>query len=206
MVTVEAYADIGCPFTHVGLLRFIEERERRGSKANLVVRGWPLEVVNGRPLDPEFIAEEVAEIRPQLSGELFRGFDPAAFPASSIPAMALASAAYAKDPRAGELVSLELRDLLFERGRDVSDPELLAGVATSHGVDFDPSATSANTAAVLAEHSVGQRLGVVGSPHFFTPGGGFFCPALEVGRDSDGHLRVRADTDAFERFLDAALD
>jgi predicted DsbA family dithiol-disulfide isomerase len=205
MKTVEVYADIGCPFTHVGLLRFVEARRERGSDALLVVHAWPLELVNGKPLDPAFIAEEVEEIRPQVGGQLFSGFDPAAFPNSSIPAMALASAAYGSDPAAGEAVSLELRDLLFEQGRDVADPVVLAAVAAEHGLEFDPGAADEHMETVAADHARGRELGVIGSPHFLTRNGGFFCPALEVGRDSDGHLRVHADPEGFDRFLDAAL-
>ena len=205
MKTVEVYADIGCPFTHVGLLRFVEARRERGSDALLVVHAWPLELVNGKPLDPAFIAEEVEEIRPQVGGELFSGFDPTAFPASSIPAMALASAAYASDPATGEAVSLELRDLLFEQGRDVADPAVLTAVAADHGLEYDPGAADEHMETVAADHARGRELGVIGSPHFLTPSGGFFCPALEVGRDSDGHLRVHADPEGFDHFLDAAL-
>jgi predicted DsbA family dithiol-disulfide isomerase len=205
MDTVEVYADIGCPFTHVGLLRFVRARRERGSDAVLVVHAWPLELVNGKPLDPTFIAEEVDEIRPQVGGDLFSGFDPSAFPYSSIPAMALASAAYRLEPAVGEAVSLELRDLLFEQGRDVSDPAVLAAVAAEHVLEFDPRATGEHLEAVAADHARGQELGVVGSPHFLTRSGGFFCPALDVGRDSNGHLRVHVDPEGFERFLDAAL-
>ncbi|MGI9576723.1 MAG: DsbA family oxidoreductase [Microthrixaceae bacterium] len=206
MVPVEVFADVGCPFAHVGLLRFVAARTERGSEATLVVRAWPLEVVNGQPLDAAFIAEEIVEIRPQIPHDLFAGFDPDSFPSTSIPAMALASASCAKDPHLGELVSLELRHLLFELGSDVADPEVLTQVAERYGIDFDPADGEANTAAVMAEHARGQELGVVGSPHFFTADGGFFCPALDVGRGPAGRLRVNADIEGFEQFLAAAID
>ena len=64
---VEVYADVCCPFTHVGLVRFVQAREERGGGPVLHVRSWPLELVNGRPLDPAFIAEEVEEIRQQVA-------------------------------------------------------------------------------------------------------------------------------------------
>lgn len=194
---VEVFADVGCPFTHVGLRRFVERREELGRPdVRLLVRAWPLEVVNGQPLDPAFIAEEVDDIRQQVAPDLFAGFDEAAFPASSLPALALADAAYQAGAEVGEAVSLELRDRLFERGEDVADAEVLGSVATAHGLDGlgDP-------ARVEADHAEGVARGVIGSPHFFTADGGFFCPALDVGRDAQGHLRIVADPAGWEAFL-----
>ncbi|MBX3286415.1 MAG: disulfide bond formation protein DsbA, partial [Actinobacteria bacterium] len=92
---VEVFADLGCPFTHVGLRRFVERRAERGrGDVHLLVRSWPLEVVNGTPLDADFIAEEVDDIRAAVAPDLFTGFAATAFPASSIPGLALAAAAY----------------------------------------------------------------------------------------------------------------
>jgi predicted DsbA family dithiol-disulfide isomerase len=195
---IEVFADVGCPFTHVGLRRFVEHRARLGrTDVVMWVRSWPLEVVNGRPLDPDFIAEEVVDIREQAAPDLFAGFRTESFPATSMPALALSVAAYEVDARTGERVSLELRDLLFEQGVDVADPNVIADLAGRHGITMpaDPNAT------VLAEHAEGQRRGVIGSPHFFTPAGAFFCPSLDVGRDAQGHLRVHADPEGFESFL-----
>lgn len=199
---IEVFADVGCPFTHVGLIRFVERR-RALERHDVVlwVRSWPLEVVNGRPLDPPFIAEEVEEIREQAAPDLFAGFRTERFPATSMPALALAAAAYEVSPQVGERVSLELRDLLFEHGVDIADPEVLARVAHGHDVTIGADHESR----VLAEHAEGLRRGVVGSPHFFTPTGGFFCPALDVGRDAQGHLRVHADPAGFDAFLEGCF-
>lgn len=200
---IEVFADIGCPFTHVGLRRFAARRDELGrDDVVLWVRSWPLEVINGRPLDPAFIAEEIEDLRSQLGPDDFTGFDPAAFPATSLPALALSAAAYGVDPRIGERVSLELRDLLFEQGRDVADRDLLGDVAARHGlgeVDVDDHSV------VLAEHAEGARRGVIGSPHFFTPGGDFFCPSLDVSRDAHGHLRISADPEGFDAFVTSCL-
>jgi hypothetical protein len=89
MTVVEVFADIGCPFTHVGLRRLVEQRREAGrDDISLWVRAWPLEIVNGTPMDPHFIAEEVEDIRaggpravPRVPG--------GCVPATSIPALAL---------------------------------------------------------------------------------------------------------------------
>jgi predicted DsbA family dithiol-disulfide isomerase len=199
---IEVFADVGCPFTHVGLRRFVQRRDELGrDDVVLRVRAWPLEVVNGAPLDPAFIAEEVALIRDQAAPDLFVGFSEAAFPATSLPAMALAAAAGDVDRVTGERVSLELRDLLFESGIDIGDVAVLREVAARYGIDRD----AMDTDRVLADHAEGIERGVIGSPHFFTPGGDFFCPALDVGRDADGHLHVSPDVEAFAAFLDVCF-
>jgi predicted DsbA family dithiol-disulfide isomerase len=199
---VEVFADVCCPFTHVGLRRFVERRAAAGrADVGLRVRAWPLEVVNGQPLDAAFIGEEVDEIRLQVAPTLFAGFSPRTFPASSLPALALAAAAYRSGDAVGEAVSLRLRDLLFEQGVDIADGDVLLGVAKEFGVTTGDE----DVAAIAADHADGVRRGVVGSPHFFTPSGGFFCPALDISRDADGHLHIVADLASFEEMLAAAF-
>lgn len=206
MVAIEVYADVACPFTHIGLARFVAEREARGrNDVVLRVHGWPLEVVNGEPLDPEFIAQEIDEITDQVGGGWFDGFDQSVFPATTVPAMALAAAAYDVDDATGEAVSLQLRELLFHGEGDVAEPAVLTRVAHAHSVEFDPGDVQGHRSTVLADHERGKALGVTGSPHFFTPGGDFFCPALAVGRDHDGNLVVSADEEAFDTFVEACF-
>jgi predicted DsbA family dithiol-disulfide isomerase len=195
---IEVFADIGCPFTHVGLVRFVTRRAELGrDDVGLRVRAWPLEIVNGTPLDPDFIAEEVDDLRDQVAPDEFRGFDRDAFPSTSLPALALASAAYAVDDATGERVSLALRDLVFEQGVDVADDEVLRRVAQDHGVPID----SLDPQRVIDEHRDGVRRGVIGSPHFFTPSGDFFCPGLDIHRDVEGHLHIEPRIGSFEDFL-----
>jgi len=195
---IEVFADVACPFTHVGLRRLVERRtELERDDVRLVVRSWPLEIVNGHPLDPHFIEEEVADIRRQVAPDLFTGFRRDAFPPSSIPALALTEAGYRADAITGEQIALRLRDLLFEEGVDVADPTVLADVAAAHGLDapFDDASP------VLAAHTEGISRGVIGSPHFFIGGGSFFCPSLDVSRDADGSLHVAVDADGLDAFL-----
>lgn len=203
MAVLEVFADVACPFTHVGLRRVADLRAERGrADVTLLVRAWPLEIVNGHPLDPHFIAEEVDDIRQQVAPTLFQGFTEASFPATSLPALTLAAAAYDRDLATGERVSLALRDLLFEQGVDIADAGVLARLAAEHDVPVDLT----DTRRVLADHAEGVERGVIGSPHFFTAGGGFFCPALDVHRDPSGHLRITADTAGFDQFAAQCFD
>ena len=175
----------------------IEHRDRSGTDPTLHVRAWPLELVNGKPLDPAFIAEEIVDLREQVTSDLFVGFEPANFPATSLPALELAAAAYRHDAATGERVSLLLRDALFEEGRDISRPDELARIADQVGVPVP----TADQQLVTDEWNEGRERGVVGSPHFFVGATNFFCPALEIKR-VDGHLRIARDQAGFEAFVE----
>ena len=200
---IEVFADVSCPFTHVGLRRLAEMREQKGRDDVVMrVRCWPLQIVNDAPLDAHFIAEEIDDIRAQVAPDLFTGFREEAFPSTTLPALALAAAADVQDVRVGERVSLAMRWMLFEEGIDVSDPAVLRAVADEHGVDW----ADVDEARVLADHEEGRRRGVVGSPHFFTPTVDLFCPVLDISRNESGHLDISAGGEEYERFMAACFD
>lgn len=196
---IEVFADIVCPFTHVGLRRLAERRNELGrDEVKLLIRALPLEVINGEPMDPAAVATKVADLRDQVSPDLFSGFDQSQFPASSLPALALTNAAYRKDLATGEAVALHLRSLLFDQGRDVLDPEVLGEVADRFGLEID---AARDDAAVLTDLEESRERGVVGSPHFFTPAGdSLFCPTLELSKSGD-HFDVSIDIDRFEELV-----
>jgi predicted DsbA family dithiol-disulfide isomerase len=191
---VEVFADVLCPFTHVGLRRLVDRRRALGrTEPLLVVRAWPLELVNGQPLAAELVAEEVAALRASVAPDLFTGFDPARFPSSALPALGLAARARRTGPLVAEQCSLALRHALFEEGRDIAQPDELARIADECGID---GARGEDQAAVLADLDLGRSLGVIGSPHFFVGGEGFFCPSLDIER-VDGRLEIRIDAEGF---------
>ena len=199
MIVIEVYADIWCPFAHVGLRAVARRREQLGRKdVVLRARAWPLELVNGAPLDAATTASHVEDLRAQVATDMFRHFDPSGFPTTTLPALGVAAAAYRRDDATGEAVSVALRDALFEEGRDISRPDVLAAVASAHGLDR-PGAT--DNAAVLADWSEGQERGVKGSPHFFCGDLESFCPSLEISKDEHGHLVFGRNIDRLDAFL-----
>jgi predicted DsbA family dithiol-disulfide isomerase len=199
MSTIEVFADVRCPFTHVGLRRLVERRAALGRHdVRLRVRAWPLELVNGAPLDADVIAEEVEDIRGQVATDLFAGFDVAAFPTSSLPSLALAAKAYEVSTEAGERVSLALRDALFEHGRNVGADDVLREIAVAAGVEVPDAADHRR---VLDDWAEGRACGVIGSPHFIVDESGFFCPGLDIERVDD-HLQIRTDRHAFDAFVE----
>jgi predicted DsbA family dithiol-disulfide isomerase len=197
---IEVFADVVCPFTHVGLRRVVERRDATGADVQVRVKAWPLEWVNGRPLDPAVVGDEIDALRTTVAADLFRAFDPATFPRTSVPALTLASRAYSRDVATGEAVSLALRDAIFERGLDVADPVVLADLGAPYGLDT----RNADEREVRAEYEEGRAIGVVGSPYFVLGTEGFFCPSLEV-HHLDGRYAVRFDREAFEAFVTKAL-
>jgi len=202
MQVIEVYADVWCPFTHVGLRRLVEARAERGREdVGIRVRPWPLEIVNGEALAPDFVAEEVEQLRATVAADLFTGFRPRRFPRTTLPALHLAEAAYEAGMDVGEAVSLELRDRLFEWGENLEDPSILARIANEHGLTAHDRSGPDPVLATLAE---GRARGVVGSPHFFRRGEGWFCPALDISR-VDGHLVITADPEGFTAFLERLL-
>src|SRR5947199_193500 len=80
----------------------------------LLLRAWPLELVNGRAFDPRRVAEEITALRAQVAPDLFLATDATHVPSSSIAAFGLAAAAYRKGDEVGEAVSLALRHAMFE--------------------------------------------------------------------------------------------
>jgi predicted DsbA family dithiol-disulfide isomerase len=198
MTEIEVFADVRCPFTHVGLRRLVERRAAEGKDVPLRVRAWPLELVNGAPLDARLIAEEVDELRQQVAPDLFTGFDVARFPDTSIPALVLAAAAYDHGAWVGEGVSLALRRALFEEGRDIATPAVLLDIASAAGIPLPERGCRQQ---VLDDWREGQERGVVGSPHFFVGGDSYFCPTLDITK-VDGHLRITRDEAGLSGFLD----
>ena len=178
---IEVFADVACPFTHVGLRRLVEARERRGVPATIRVRAWPLEWINGAPLAAALVGREIDALRSSVAPDLFAGFDPATFVSSSMPAFGLAAAAYAVDDTVGEAVSLAVRDELFERGRDVSDRDVVGEIGARYGVV--PLDGLATTAAVKCDWERGRARGVAGSPHFVIGRRDWFCPSLRIRHD-----------------------
>jgi predicted DsbA family dithiol-disulfide isomerase len=195
---VEVFADITCPFTHVGLKQVVRHVAEMAVPCDVIVRAWPLEWVNGTPLDVDAVVVKAAALTEQLGVDDFGGLRADRWPTSTIPALELAAAAYARDAATGLAVSMELRSALFEHGVDVADADALRLIASAHHLDVADAGD-----AVRRDYELGQERGVRGSPHFFVDDDGFFCPALDLGHDADGHLTARFDAamlaDFFQR-------
>jgi 2-hydroxychromene-2-carboxylate isomerase len=202
MELLPVFADVSCPFAHVGLRRFVDERTARGlTQPVLSVRAWPLELVNGTAMTGASLVEKIASLREQVAPDRFAGFDPAAFPTTTLPAMAGEVAARRLGDETGERFSLAIRDALFEGGVDVGDAAVVEELLTEVGAG---PVLPADSDAVLASHREGLARQVKGSPHFFVGTEGFFCPSLDISHDDHGY-DISFDLAGFTAFLEAAL-
>ncbi len=200
---MEVFADVWCPFAHVGLQTIHTERVRSGRKDVAIwVRAWPLELANGAPLNPLLTLEHANKLREQVAPNLFRHFDIDRFPSSTLDALALANRAYRTDLEVGERVSYALRDALFECGRDISDRATLEHLARDFGVVMPDESDHAG---VVADWHEGQRRGVLGSPHFFCGDDDAFCPSLDITKDRVEGVSIVRDTSRLTDFLARCL-
>ena len=119
--TIEVFADITCPFTHVGLKQVVRHVADMDDPVDVVVRAWPLEWVNGAPLDVDAVMIKAQALDEQLGVHDFAGLRADRWPATTIPALNLVASAYERDAATGLAVSLELRAALFEHGVDIGD-------------------------------------------------------------------------------------
>jgi 2-hydroxychromene-2-carboxylate isomerase len=196
---IEVYADIWCSFAHIGLRTVAEARARAGrSDVAIVVRSWPLELVNGVPLSVEKTHEHVVELQEFVAPDAFAGFDPAHFPSSTLEALALVARAYRTSLELGERASFLVRDALFEEGLDVGDPAVIARLAARLGTG---PPDDADRAQVQADYAEGRQRGVIGSPHFFANGHDVFCPSLHIERGDHG-LTIHANAQKLADFLE----
>ena len=199
--SIEVFADVRCPFADVGLSRIIQQRAARGADLPLQIRAWPLEVVNQEPLDPDLIAEEVEALRSQIAPDLFTGFDPARFPTTSMPALALTAGAYAIGPGCRRACRVALRWALFEEGQDIASVEVLLDIAQSAGAALPHDCELDRVRDDLTE---GRARGVIGSPHFFIGDHDYFCLTLAITRTDEG-LHIAGDPESFDALLEAAF-
>jgi predicted DsbA family dithiol-disulfide isomerase len=205
MATVEVFADVWCPFAHVGIQRWLARRNQAGrDDVRLRVYAWPLERVNNQKLSADHVRDEVQDLRQQVDmGDLFAGFSPERFPSTTIPALLLTDRAYEVSEECGELVALELRDRLWERGQDISQPELLSVVAADHDIGLPARWKSGDAAE--RDWARGKARGVQGSPHFFAGATDVFCPSLKIERVGPHHLSIE-DTEArFEELCEESF-
>jgi predicted DsbA family dithiol-disulfide isomerase len=195
---VEVFADVVCPFAHVGLRRFAAFRRANESNGPaLRVRAWPLELVNGAPLATDLNVRHIDDLRQSVAPDLFSGFNRDAPPTSSLPALALAAAAYSIDDETGERISFAVRDAFFEEGLDVGDPRVLNRIAAAERVVLSSPEFELS---VLDDFEESKRRGVRGSPEFFVNGRGWYCPSLNID-NVDGELRIEPDVESAEALL-----
>ena len=200
--SIEVFADIWCPFTHVGLRMIDDFRRASGEHVVIIVKAWPLELVNGSPLDPVKTKANCSALREQVAPSAFSNGDFGKFPKSTMDALTLVAQAYEEDSLLGENASFALRSALFEEGSDINSENVLIEIARRVGCIYRPDPEHR---LVLRDWVEGKARGVQGSPHFFHGDAGVFCPSLQISRTEDQKLQVHMDASRLEEFLRTCL-
>lgn len=196
--TIEVFADVWCTFAHVGLRMADAQRHAAGrDDVRLRVRAWPLEWVNHAPMDPQKVADHVVELQEHVAPTMFRHVDIEHFPTSTLDALALVARAYRVGDDVGERAAFAVRDALFEEGRDIADPDVLAELGDRLGIG---APDQADRDAVRDDYDAGIARGVVGSPHFFCGDASVFCPSLQISRGEDA-LIIHSNAEQLGEFL-----
>ena len=197
---IEVYADIWCPFAHVGLRSAVARRDELGRREVVLwVRAWPLELVDGAPLDPGATAEHVEDLRAASGPGSLRALRSRALPEK------LARGARA---RRGRLPQGRTN----RRGREpcAAPRAVRGGGATSRTrrcsrrwrvPTVSATPVTGTWKASTRSGTRASRGGVRGSPHFFCGKADAFCPSLEISEDGEGHLDLRQDMEALEELL-----
>ena len=115
MPYIEVFADVACPFTHVGLRRLAAHRDTFG-RDDVVLRvlAWPARARERPSHRPGRGHRGDRRVGRDAAADLFARYSEASFPATSMPALDLAHAAAHVDDREGEQMSLALRTALLK--------------------------------------------------------------------------------------------
>ena len=164
---------------------------------DLVLRSWPLELVNGEPLAEAKTHANAVALRASVAPDNFAGIDQWSFPVSTLQGLQLAAQVTRQRGSLGTELSMALRIALFEEGKDIGDLSVLQSIAQRFGVPFHEG----DVQLVRADLANGQAHGVKGSPHFFCGELDMFCPTLDLTRDQLGHLQVQLMMERLRDFM-----
>lgn len=172
--TIEVFADILCPLTHVGLRTFVDRRDQHGlAEPRLRIRAWPLELINGKPLDPHHIDAEFVALRRSVRPDLFSGFSVDTFPSTSMAAFALTVAAdRTGDPTLVEEVGMALRPSAATTSATSSSPGNRARRRSSTASSAEPGRLAVRAAVGQMTVPAAPSLRITGRPacsHAFMP-------------------------------------
>jgi len=196
---IEIFADVWCPFAYVGIRRVFQYRDEIGrNDVPIIVRSWPLELVNDAPMAQAKALGNCEALRRQVAADQFANTELSNFPSTTLDALTLIAQAYKQDVSAGEKASIVIREEIFEHGHDVADHSVLQGLAENLGVSY---VRDADHTLVRRDWEEGKTRGVVGSPHFFNGSVGVFCPSLQLTRTEDSGLIIQANAEKLAAFL-----
>ena len=199
------YSDLGCPWTHLAVYRFLAARRRLGLDGQVVLdhRAFPLEILNSRPTPFRILAAEipvVGGLDPAAGWQVWQG-DLTTWPVTVLPALEAVQAAKGQSLDGSERLDRALRLAFFAESRCISMRHVVLEAAARSGLDAATLATALDDGharrAVLDQRAAAEESEVKGSPHFFLPDGtNVHNPGIEMewaGAHGEGFPVVHKD-------------
>jgi predicted DsbA family dithiol-disulfide isomerase len=178
--TIVVFADVGCPFAHIGLHRLLDTRARLDldDAVALDIRAFPLELFNDRPTPKHSLDLEIAALSqavPEAGWQAWSDRD-YRFPVTMLPPMEAVQAAKLQSFRAAEQLDHRLRTAFFAESRCISmRHEILACAAECAAVDVAALTEALDDGrarrTVIDQWEQSQGEDILGSPHLFLPDG-----------------------------------
>ncbi len=199
--TIVVFADLGCPWAHVGIHRLQTARTRLESSISIDVRVFPLEIINAQPTPFRGLQNEIpalAEMEPDAGWELWAG-DATTWPVTTLLPMEAVEAAKEQGLDTSAKLDHALRRALFGESRCISMRHVILDVAASCD-DLDVPALTAALDDGRARRPMldGYRAAagdIQGSPHYFLADGtSSHNPGVDFHWDKAQH-RIVIDCD-----------
>lgn len=201
--TIVVFADIGCPWAHVAVLRLHHARERLGLEGSLCfdMRAFPLEIFNEQPTPALVLAAEIpvtGALAPEAGWSQWTA-SPYAYPVTTLPAMEAVYAAKEQGLGVSDRLDRRLRVALFKESRCISiEHEILQVAKEVEGLDIarlkDALRDGRSRAQMFEDVKVAASDEVQGSPHVFLPDGrDFHNPGIEMHWEGKAFPVVDAD-------------
>src|SRR5438067_10638587 len=179
--TLVVYGDIACPWSHLCVHGLRKSRAGLGldERVDLDMRGFPLELFNGRATPKRTLDAEipvVGALDPSAGWQVWRRPD-FEYPVTTLPALEAVQAAKEQGLRASEELGRALRYAFFAESRTVSLLPVILDVAAGCGaVDAEALAEALDDGRarrmVVEQKEEAERIGAEGSPHVYLPDGG----------------------------------
>ena len=178
--TVVLFSDIGCPWAHVAVSRFLAARRRLGleDEVSLDHRAFPLELFNQRPTPWRILVAEipvVGALDPGAGWQVWQG-EPFQWPVTTLLALEAVQAAKEQGSRASEQLDRALRVVFYAESGCISLRHVVLGTAercpaVDVGALGDALDEGRGRRLVIDQWHQATEWQVQGSPHFFLADG-----------------------------------
>lgn len=212
-LSIVVFSDVRCPWAHVGVHRLLRAVHHRGLEGEITIdhRAFPLEVISDENHDGTQVDRTVRVLRDLEPGAGWTGWDPDAYPASSMLALEAVQAAKAVSPAASASLDRALRLAVFDQARAIDRLETVMEIAhETEGLDvdlFEKELRSGRPGTEVKEQtSCAGTEGVPASPTIVLPDGSSAVnPGLEFRLEDEVPVIESDDPDAYERLVETFL-